>query len=69
MTPKPARHRIPQIIGDIASLKHCCKTADDVADLKALLPLLLEDDPEESEAAKRAILEILSGPPGNIHPM
>ena len=52
----------------IEGLKRFCETQDDVDDLKKLLPLLLDNDPEEVVAAHYAAIEIVSAPTPSVIP-
>ena len=52
----------------IEGLKRFCETPADVADLRKLLPLLLDDDPHEVVAAHYAAVEIVSAPTARVIP-
>lgn len=56
------------IFNNIEGLKRFCKTHEDVQDLRELLPLLLDDDPQEIVAAHYAAIEIVSSPDAKVLP-
>lgn len=57
-----------RLFDGIEGLKQFCATQDDVEDLKRLLPLLLDADPQEVVAAHYAAIEIVSAPTATVIP-
>jgi hypothetical protein len=60
---------VKAICEDVMRLRDMCKSPDDVFDVMECLPMLLVTDPEEQQAAVKAIAEITTRHGGTVIPL
>jgi hypothetical protein len=55
-----------QICTQVMRLREMCKCSQDIVDIMELLPLLVHTDPQEQEAARKAIVEVTNRTGGHV---